>query len=85
MQLSTEPPSSEGAMDCVQRLSKQHDNRMDNYGRNCNPAPHVPKGMCVEVRAYVMDPMHVFPAGRAVSAEGGMAVHQDDAKWSCPD
>ena len=37
MQLSTEPPSSEGAMDGVQRLSRQHDNRKDNYGRNCNP------------------------------------------------
>ena len=37
MQLSTEPPSSEGAMDGVQRLSRQHDNHKDNYGRNCNP------------------------------------------------
>jgi hypothetical protein len=26
-----------------------------------------------------------FPTGRAVSAEGGMAVHRGDAKWSCPD
>ena len=25
-----------------------------------------------------------FPAGRAISAEGGMAVHRGDAKWSCP-
>ena len=24
-------------MDGVQRLSRQHDNRKDNYGRNCNP------------------------------------------------
>ena len=63
----------------------QHNNRKDNYGRNCNPALHVPKGMCVEVLACVMDPMQVFPAGRAVSAEGGMAVHRGDAKWSCPD
>ena len=37
MQLSTEPPSSEGAMDGVQRRSRLHDNRKDNYGRNCNP------------------------------------------------
>ena len=44
MQLSTEPPSSEGAMDGVQRLSMQHDNRKDNYGRNCDPALHIPKG-----------------------------------------
>ena len=26
-----------------------------------------------------------FPTGRAVSAEGGVAVHRGDAKWSCPD
>ena len=26
-----------------------------------------------------------FPTGRAVCAEGGMAVHRGDAKWSCPD
>ena len=25
-----------------------------------------------------------FPTGRAVSAEGGVAVHRGDAKWSCP-
>ena len=37
MQLSTEPPSSKGAMDGVQRLSRQHDDCKDNYGRNCNP------------------------------------------------
>ena len=39
MQLSTEPPSSKGAMDGVQRLSgsRQHDNSKDNYGSNCNP------------------------------------------------
>ena len=43
---------------------KQHDNRKDNYRRNCKPALHVPKGMCVEVLACAMDPMQVFPAGR---------------------
>ena len=26
-----------------------------------------------------------FPTGRAVCAEGGVAVHRGDAKWSCPD
>ena len=26
-----------------------------------------------------------FPTGRAVCAEGGMAVHRGVAKWSCPD
>ena len=26
-----------------------------------------------------------FPTGRAVCAEGGMAIHRGDAKWSCPD
>ena len=57
-------------MDGVQRLSRQHDNHKDNYGRNCNPALHVPKGMCVKVRACAMDPMLVFPDGRAASAEG---------------
>ena len=54
-----------------------------HYGRNCYQALHVPKGMCVEVRAFAMDPiipMQVFPAGRAVSAEGGVAVHRGDAK-----
>ena len=85
MQLSTEPLSSEGAMDGVQRLSRLHDNRKDNYGRNCNPALHVPKGMCVEVRACAKDPMLVIPAGRAISAEAEMAVHRGDAKWSYPD
>ena len=78
MQLSTEPPSSEGAMDGVQRLSRQHDNRKDNHGRNCNPHFMFRMGMCVEVRAFAKDPMQVFPAGRAVSAEGGMAVHRGD-------
>ena len=28
--------SSEGAKDGVQKLSRQHDNSKDNYGRNCN-------------------------------------------------
>ena len=70
MQLSTEPPSSEGAMDGGQRLSRQHDNRKDNYGRNCNPH--------FMVRACAKDPILVIPAGRAISAEGGMAVHRGD-------
>ena len=26
-----------------------------------------------------------FPTGRAVCAEGGVAVHRGYAKWSCPD
>ena len=43
------------------------------------------RGLCLEVRACAMDPMQVIPAGRAVSAEGGMAIHRGDAKWSCPD
>ena len=43
------------------------------------------RGMCVEVQAFAKDPMQGFPAGRAVSAEGGMAVHRGDAKWICPD
>ena len=29
-----------------------------------------------EVRAFAMDPMQMFPAGRAISAEGGVAVHR---------
>ena len=29
--------------------------------------------------------MQVIPAGRAISAEGGMAVHRGDAKLSCHD
>ena len=37
-----------------------------HYERTCSQALHVPKGMCVEVLACVMDPMQVFPAGRAV-------------------
>ena len=44
-----------------------------------------PKGMCVKVRACAKDPMLVISAGRAVSAEGVLAVHRGDAKWSCPD
>ena len=39
----------------------------------------------MEVRACAKDPMLVIPAGRAISAEGGVAVHRGDAKWSCPD
>ena len=31
------------------------------------------------------NPMLVIPAGRAISAEGGIAVHQGYAKWSCLD
>ena len=65
MQLSTEPPSSEGAKDGFGRLSRQHDNRKDNYGRTVAQVLHVLKGMCVEiVRACAMDPMQVFPEGR---------------------
>ena len=47
MKLSTEPPSSEGAMDGVQRLSRQHDNRKDNYGRrrgNVSGSPSMCEG-----------------------------------------
>ena len=32
--------------------------------------------MCVEVRAFANGPLQVFPAGRAISAEGGVAVHR---------
>ena len=32
----------------------------------------------MEVRACAKDPMLVIPAGRAISAEGGMAVHRGD-------
>ena len=52
-----------------------------HYGRTCSQALHILEGMCVEVQACAMDPMQVFPAGRAVSAESGMAVHRGDAKW----
>ena len=43
---------------------KLHANRKDNYGRTCAQVLHVPKGVCVEVRACAMDPVQVFPAGR---------------------
>ena len=70
MQLSTEPPSFKGAMDGIQRLLRQHDNCKDYYGRNCNPH--------FMVRACAKDPILVIPAGRAISAEGGIAVHRAD-------
>ena len=37
MQLSTEPPSSEGAMDAPKALQSVMINCKDYYGRNCNP------------------------------------------------
>ena len=37
MQLSTEPPSFEGAMDAPKALQSVMINRKDYYGRNCNP------------------------------------------------
>ena len=83
MQLSTEPPSSEGATDSVQRLSRLQDK--DNHGRNYNPHYMFRRGMCVDLLAFAKDPMQDFPAGRAVSAEGEVAVHRGDAKWSCTD
>ena len=84
MQLRTEPPSSEEATE----LSKGYQaacHSQGHYGRTCSQALHVLKGICVDVRACAMDPMKISPVGRAVSAEGGVAVHRGDAKWSCPD
>ena len=78
MQLSTEPPSSEGAMDGVQRLSRQHDTRKDNYGRNCNPHFMFRRGNVRGSASMCEDPMLVIPAGRAISAEEGLAVHRGD-------
>ena len=57
------------------------------------------EGDFVKVRAFAIGFLQVFPAGslrapkgewwfptgRAVFAEGGVAVHRGDAKWSCPD
>ena len=37
MQLSTEPPSFEGAMDAPKALQSVMINSKDYYGRNCNP------------------------------------------------
>ena len=42
------------------------------------------KGMCVEVRACAMDPMQVFPAGRAVSAEGGWPYTEATPSGAAP-
>ena len=78
MQLSTETPTSEGAIDGVQRLSRQHDNRKDNYGRNSNPHFMFRRGNVSGSASMCENPMLVIPAGRAVSAEGGMAVHRGD-------
>ena len=86
MQLSTEPPSSEGAMDGVQRLSQgSMTTARTTMGATVIRTSCSEGGMRVEVRACAKDPMQVFPAGRAFSAIGGVAVHRGDAKWSCPD
>ena len=100
MQLSTEPPSSEGAMDAPKALQSVMINRKDYYGCNCNPHFWFRMGYlwkCEHVRmvffAGVSPPGALpapkgewcFPTGRAISAEGGVAVHLGEAKWSCPD
>ena len=43
------------------------------------------EGDVCESASMCENPMLVIPAGRAVSAEGGRAVHRGDTKWSCPD
>ena len=56
------------------------------YGRTCSPVLHVPKGLCVEERAWCnFTPWRWSPPGDASGAEGGVAVHQGDDQWSCPD
>ena len=79
MQLCTEPPSSEGALDGVQGFQAAC-LPQDTMGATAIKHYMFRRGMCVEVRAFAMDPMQVFPAGRAVSTEGGVAVHRGDAK-----
>ena len=69
MQLSTEPPSSKGAMDSVQRLSRLHDK--DNHGRNCNPHYMFRRGMCVEVRTWCDGPHEGDPRLATLAAPKG--------------
>ena len=85
MQLRTKPPSSEGATE----LSKGYQaacQPQGHYERTCLKQYMFRRG-CVWKCEHVLwsDPMQVLPAGRAASAEGGVAVHRGDAKWSCPD
>ena len=98
MQLSTEPPSSEGAMDAPKVLQSVMINSKDYYGRNCNPHFWLRRGycrsasMCEWIFAGVPPPGLLqapkgerwFPTGRAISADGGVAVHRGAAR-SCPD
>ena len=56
-------------------------NRKDYYGRNCNPHFWFRRGYFVEVRACAngflqVFPCRCFPTGRAISADGGVAVHR---------
>ena len=83
MQLSTEPPSSKGAMDGVQGSQGSMTTARTTMGATVIQH-YVFEGGCLWKCEHVRWTPCMFPAGRAVSAEGGMAVHRGDAKWSCP-
>ena len=68
MQPCTEPPSSEGAMGGVQRLSSC----MPNARSTCSQALHVPKGMCEKVRkSMCYGPRAGFPRRVTLAAPKG--------------
>ena len=64
MQLSTEPPSSEGGNEGWRPRLAAMIYRKDYYGRNCNPHFRFRRGYFVEVRACAIGFLQVFPAGR---------------------
>ena len=92
MQLSTEPPSSEGGYYGWRPRLTVMINRKDYYGRNCNPHFWFRRGlfcgsasMCEWIFLQVFSPPSAlpapkgewcFPTWRAISAERGVTVHR---------
>ena len=71
MQLSTEPPSSEGAMDAPKALQSVMINSKDYYGRNCNPHFWFRRGYLWKCEHVRMD-FFRCSTGRTTSSEGGV-------------
>ena len=90
MQLSTEPPSFEGALDAPKALQSVMINRKDYYGRNCNLHFWFRRGLfCGSVSMCEWIFAGVFSTGRTTSAEARVvfprrALRAPKGEWWFP-
>ena len=85
-QLSTEPPSFNGAMDAPKALQSVMINCKDNYGRNCNPHFWFRRGyFCGSASMCEWIFAGVSPPGALSAPKGEWPYTEAPTMWSCPD